>query len=199
MLEGELMNVLGFAGSLRAGSYNKKLLASMPELAPRDMRIEIFDLKDIPLYNADIDRDGVRPTAVEAFKRAIADADGLLIVSPENNHSVPGVLQNAIDWASRPGLKSVLKDKPVAIAGVSTGALGAARAQQQLKLVLMSTLSLVMPHAGVTVGNAATKFDERGLIDPPTREFVAAFLSEFERWVQRVGVAPAAARRRHVA
>jgi len=98
------------------------------------------------------------------------------------------VLQNAIDWASRPGLKSPLAGKPVAIMGTSVGVAGTARAQQQLKLVLMSTLALVMPHPGVVVGQAPEKFDASGALShEPTRMFLVAFLNDLEAWVRRVG------------
>jgi chromate reductase len=184
---GRPLRVLAFAGSLRRGSYNRKLLEVARELAPEGMHIEIYDLSDIPLYNGDLDTDDARPESVERFKRAIADADALLISTPEYNHSVPGVLQNAIDWASRPGGRSPLAGKLVAIMGASPGALGAARAQQQLKLVLMSTLALVMPHPGVAVGQVREKFGPDGmLVHAPTRNVLAAFLKELEHWACRV-------------
>lgn len=177
----EDIRIVGIAGSLRKESYNRKLLRAAVELAPPGMRIEVFDLAPIPLYNADIDVDALRPEPVRRLKQQIAEADGVLIVSPEYNHTVPGVLQNAIDWASRPGLKSVLRDKPVGIIGASPGAIGTARAQQQLKLVFLSTLSFVMPHPGVVVGQAPDKFDETGrLVHAPTRSFVADFLAQFK-------------------
>ncbi len=181
------MRVLGIAGSLRSGSYNRGLLEAARQLAPPSMTIERFDLDAIPLYNADLDADGRRPAEVERLKTAIAAADAVLIVTPEYNHSVPGVLQNAIDWASRPGLKSPLAGKPAGLMGASAGALGSARGQQQLKLVLMSTLSLVMPHNGVSVGQAKEKFDASGsLTHEPTRQFVAAYLKELDAWTRRV-------------
>src|SRR5690606_14971203 len=102
--------------------------------------------------------DEQRPGRAQTLKDSIARADGVLIASPEYNHSVPGVLQNAIDWASRPGMKSPLKRKPVAIMGASGGPVGTARGQQVLKLTLMSTLALIMPHPGVAVGQAKDKF-----------------------------------------
>ena len=188
------MKVLGIAGSLRRGSYNRGLLEAARQLAPQSMTIERFDLDAIPLYNADLDADGVRPAEVERLKKAVAGADAVLIVSPEYNHSVPGVLQNAIDWASRPGLKSPLAGKPAGIMGASIGPIGTARGQQQLKLVLMSTLSLVMPHAGVVIGQANEKFDTAGtLTHEPTRQFVAAYLKELEAWTRRVATPTAPA------
>ena len=181
------MRVLGIAGSLRSGSYNRGLLEAARQLAPPSMTIDRFDLDAIPLYNADLDADGKRPAEVERLKKAIAAADAVLMVTPEYNHSVPGVLQNAIDWASRPGLKSPLAGKPAGLMGASAGAIGSARGQQQLKLVLMSTLALVMPHNGVSVGQAKEKFDASGsLTHEPTRQFVAAYLNELDAWTRRV-------------
>lgn len=180
------MNVVGIAGSLRRGSYNRGLLDAARGLAPASMTIEPFDLAGIPLYNADLDTDEWRPAEVMRLKGAVAGAGAVLIVTPEYNHSVPGVLQNAIDWVSRPGINSPLKSKPVAIMGASTGPVGSARAQQQLKLTLMSTLALILPHPGVGVGQAKEKFDASGtLTHEPTRQFVAAFLRELEIWAQR--------------
>jgi chromate reductase len=179
---------MGIAGSLRRGSYNRSLLDAARELAPASMTIVHFPLDEIPLYNADYDEDHLRPPEVARLKQAVAESDAVLIASPEYNHTVPGVLQNAIDWASRPGLKSPLAGKPVAIMGASLGVVGTARAQQQLKLALMSTLALVMPHAGVLVGQAAQKFDASGaLVHEPTRHFLAAFLVDLEKWTARVG------------
>jgi chromate reductase len=183
------IRVLGIAGSLRRGSYNRRLLEAARELAPDTMRIEIIDLADIPLYNGDLDTDAERPDVVERLKQAVVDADAVLIATPEYNHSVPGVLQNAIDWISRPAGKSPLAGKPVAIMGASTGALGAARAQQQLKLVLLSTLAALMPHAGVAMGQAKEKFDAAGrLTHEPTRQFLAGMLRELDSWVRRMRV-----------
>jgi chromate reductase len=189
------IRVLGIVGSLRGGSYNRRLLDAARELAPDSMRIELFDLADIPLYNGDLDTDAERPAVVEQLKRAVAEADAVLIATPEYNHSVPGVLQNAIDWVSRPAGKSPLAGKPVAIMGASTGALGAARAQQQLKLVLLSTLAALMPHAGVAVGQAKEKFDAAGrLTHEPTRQFLAGMLRELDAWARRMRKAEGAAR-----
>src|SRR5215208_5075400 len=115
------MRVMGIAGSLRRGSYNRSLLDAARTLAPPSMTIVPFPLDEIPMYNADYDADHLRPPEVARLKRAIAEADALLIAAPEHNHGIPGVLQNAIDWASRPGLASPLAGKPVAIMGASTG------------------------------------------------------------------------------
>jgi chromate reductase len=179
------------AGSLRRGSYNRSLLEAARELAPKSMTVLPFQLDEIPLYSADFDADHLRPPEVTRLKLALTEAEALLIATPEYNHSVPGVLQNAIDWLSRPGLKSPLAGKPVGIVGASSGVIGTARAQQQLKLALMSTLALVMPHAGVLVGQAAQKFDISGrLVHEPTRQFLASFLVDLEAWAQRMSRHP---------
>jgi chromate reductase len=187
------VRVIGIAGSLRKGSHNRRLLEAARTLAPATMDIEIASLDEIPMYNQDLDRAGVRPEAVERLKRAVGGADAVLIATPEYNHSVPGVLQNAIDWLSRPAMRSPLAGKPVAIIGSSPGALGAVRAQQQLKLVLMATLAQVMPHPGVAVGQVQEKFDAEGsLVHEPTRSFLTTFLQGMEGWVRRQGVRRAA-------
>jgi chromate reductase, NAD(P)H dehydrogenase (quinone) len=185
------IRVLGIAGSLRRESYNRRLLAAARALAPQAMAIEIFDLAPIPLYNGDLDTEEGRPEAVVRLKRAITESDALLFATPEYNHSVPGVLQNAIDWASRPGGKSPFVGKPVALMGASPGAIGTARAQQQLKLVLLSTLAAVMPHPGVAVGNVAEKINPAGeLIHEPTRQFLQSFLQDLWDWTHRIGRVP---------
>ncbi len=124
------VRVLGFAGSLRKGSYNRALLRAAGQLAPEEMSLEVFDLSPIPLYNADIEAAGV-PEPVHEFKERIAAADALLIVTPEYLYSVPGVLKNALDWASRLPKDSPLNRKPVAITGAG-GLFGTVRAQGHL-------------------------------------------------------------------
>lgn len=181
------MHIVGIAGSLRAGSYNRNLLIAARELAPEGARVELFDLSEVPLYNADLDNDENRPDAVVALKEAIANSDGVLFATPEYNHGVPGVLKNAIDWASRPGLRSPMAGKAMGIMGAAPGVIGTARAQEQLKLVLESTLALVMPHRGVVVGGAKDRFDGDGrLSDETTRQFVAAYLKDLAAWIRRM-------------
>jgi chromate reductase, NAD(P)H dehydrogenase (quinone) len=182
------MKVLGIAGSLRRASYNRALIEAAHDLMPNGMTIEPFELADIPLYNADLDVDGVRPYEVTRLKKSIASADALLIATPEYNYGVSGVLKNAIDWASRPAMKSPLAGKPVAIVGASPSVTGTARAQQELKLALMGCLSLVMPHTGVLIGLAHEKFDASGrLTHEATRKYLASFLHDLETWVYRLG------------
>ncbi len=181
------LNVLGIAGSLRARSFNRALLAAARELAPERLVITPFELREVPLYDGDEDRDGARPAGAQRLKDAVAACDGLLIVTPEYNHGIPGVLKNAIDWASRPGMRSPLAGKPVAMMGAAPGLIGTARAQLHLENVLMSTQSHVMPHPGVLVGAAAQKFgDDLRLTDQATRDFVGAFLRQFAEWIERM-------------
>jgi chromate reductase len=182
---------VGLAGSIRAGSYNRALLRAAVELAPEGMHIEPWDrVREVPLYDADHDRDGLRPGPVEDLKRAIAGADGVLIASPEYCYSIPGVLKNALDWVSRPGYKSVLVDKRAGIIGASGSAVGTARGQMHLREVLYSCLALTFPHAGVLVAQAGTKFEDGRLTHEPTREFLAAYLRQFAAFVESANVTP---------
>jgi chromate reductase len=179
------LTILGFAGSLRRASYNRALLRAAQEEAPAGMRIEIFDLLDIPLYNEDVEAEG-DPEGVARFKQAIRAADGLLITTPEYNHGVPGVTKNAIDWASRPPRQAPLDGKPVAILGASPGITGTARGQSQLRQAFEFTNSYCMPQPEILVYQAHQKFDDEGrLTDAKTREYLGRFLAAFGQWVRR--------------
>jgi chromate reductase len=183
--------VLGIAGSLRRDSFNRQLLDNARQLAPATLIVEPFDLADVPLYNADLDTDDARPEAVRRLKEAVAASHAVLFCSPEYNHGVPGVLQNAIDWVSRPAFKSPLVGKPVGMMGASGGVSGTMRGQQMLKLVLMSTLAAIFPHPGVAIPLAREKFDAAGaLAHEPTRDFVAAYLRDFATWLGRQSAQP---------
>jgi chromate reductase len=180
------VKVLGFAGSLRKGSLNRALLRAAVELAPAGMTIETFDLEGIPLYDGDVEAQG-DPPPVAAFKQAIRGAGALLVATPEYNYGVPGVLKNAIDWASRPPTGSVLNDKPAAIMGASPGGFGTTRAQHQLRQVFCFTRTLPLPHPEVQVARAAEKFDGDGrLTDEKTREFVRSLLVALAAWTKRL-------------
>ena len=180
------LRVLGFAGSLRAASYNRMLLRAAVELAPEGMEIEVFDIGGIPLFNEDVEAAGT-PPAVEAFRDAIRRADAMLIATPEYNHGVPGVLKNAIDWASRPPRKSPLAGKPAAVFGASPGATGTARAQTQLRASFVFTDTPVLPQPEVLVFRAHEKFDADGrLTDEPTRAFVGRLLVALADWTTRL-------------
>jgi len=181
----ESVRILGFAGSLRRGSYNRALLRAAQGLAPEGMTIEIFDLVEVPLYNADVEAQG-DPPGVAAFKQAIRAADGLLMVTPEYNHGVPGVMKNAVDWASRPPQDAVLARKPVGLLGASPGMTGSARGQSQLRQAFEFTNSYCMPQPEVLVARAHEKFDAEGkLTDETTAKFLGTWLVAFQAWVLR--------------
>ena len=183
---GASLTFLGIAGSLRRDSYNRGLIRAAIEVAPAGIEVIPFDLADIPMYNGDIEAEG-DPTAVARFKRAIDDADAVVIATPEYNHCVPGVLKNAIDWASRPARGSVLTNKPVAVMGASSGRGGTARAQAHLRDGLAYTNGFVLPLPEVLVGRAQERFDERGnLTDADTREEVRDLLVSLAAWTRRL-------------
>jgi chromate reductase len=182
------LRVLGFAGSLRQGSYNKMALRAAIELAPAGMTIEAFDIAPIEPYNEDVKQRGF-PPPVQEFREKIRAADALLIVTPEYNHSIPGVLKNAIDWASRPP-DQPFTGKPIAIMGASPGRLGTVRAQEHLRSCFVFLNGLVMSQPEVLIGNAAQMFDAEGrLTDPPTREFVGKLLASLADWTRRLAQA----------
>lgn len=182
------LRVLGIAGSLRKASYNRGLLRAAQELAPAGMEIKIFEgLGAIPLYDADVEAQG-DPAPVTTLKTAIGEADALLIATPEYNYGVPGVLKNAVDWASRPPGKSVLNGKPAAIMGASPGATGTARAQLALRqsFVFTQTYALLQPE--VLVARAHERFDAEGrLTDEGTRKFVRQLLEALADWARKLG------------
>jgi chromate reductase len=155
------MKILGIAGSLRQGSWNRKLLLAAEELLPDGVELELWEgLKAIPPYDEDDDRDPA-PAAVAELRSAIAGADAIFVATPEYNSSIPGQLKNAVDWASRPFATNPLRNKPVAVVGASTGAFGAVWAQAELRKVLGATGARVL-ESGVAVGHAQNQFDEDG-------------------------------------
>jgi chromate reductase, NAD(P)H dehydrogenase (quinone) len=179
--------VCGIAGSLRKQSYNRSLLRAAQELAPEGMEIRIFDrMAEIPLFNQDVEDEG-DPEPVQALKSAIEEADALLMATPEYNHGVPGVLKNAIDWASRPPRGSVLTGKPAAILGASPGVTGTARAQTQLRQAFVFTATPALLQPEILVYRCAEKFDDEGrLTHERTREFIARLLRELADWTRRL-------------
>ena len=181
----EALRVVGIAGSLRRASYNRALLCAAQQLAPPSLRIEIEELDDLPIFNADLDG-ASPPEAVARLRQAVQAADGLLLVTPEYNHGVPGVMKNAIDWLSQPLRESVLDGKPTALMGASTGLAGTARGQSQLRQAFVLTNTPAMLRPEVLVGRAQDKFDATGrLTDEGTRRFVASFLEQFAVWIRR--------------
>jgi chromate reductase, NAD(P)H dehydrogenase (quinone) len=181
----ESFKILGFAGSLRKGSFNKMLLRAAAEIAPENMEMEVFDLEGIPPFNQDLENSPHEK--VKAFKEKIKAADGLLIVTPEYNYSVPGVLKNALDAASRPYGTSPFEGKPVAIMGASSGMIGTARAQYHLRQTMVFFNAFPLNRPEIMVPFAEKKFDETGtLTDEKTREKVKELLVELVKWINKL-------------
>ena len=179
------VRILGVAGSLRRGSLNRALLRAAIKLAPAGLTIDAFDLAEVPLYNGDVEAAG-DPAGVIAFKSAIRAADAVLFVTPEYNHGVPGVMKNAVDWASRPARDAALSGKPVGIIGASPGQVGTARGQSQLRQAFEFTNSFCMPQPEILVFRATEKFDANGdLIDAKTAEFLGKYLEALRVWTLR--------------
>jgi len=153
------MRILGLSGSLRRDSHNSSLLRAAAKALPPGVELELFDgLADLPHYDADLDVDPA-PVSVDRLRDAIADADGVLIATPEYNGSIPGALKNALDWASRPFPDNALRGKPAAVVGASTGMFGAVWAQAEVRKVLKTIGAdvldgeLPVPHAHVAFGD----------------------------------------------
>lgn len=177
----DTIRVLGISGSLRKGSYNSAALRAAGELLPDGMSLDIASIADIPLYDEDVRQQGF-PPSVERFRRQIAEADALLIATPEYNYSVPGVLKNAIDWASRPP-EQPFEAKPIAIMGASPGMLGTARAQYHLRQCFIYLNGLILNRPEVMIAAAHQKFDAEGrLTDEQTKKFLANMLLELRKW-----------------
>jgi len=175
------MRILGIAGSLREGSYNRSLLRAARELMPEGVELVELEIGTLPFYDGDVEAAG-DPEAVIRFKQAIRDADALLIATPEYNRGVPGVLKNAVDWASRPPLGSPLTGKPVAIMGATTGRGGTARAQEQLRAALEFSRATVLEQPEVLVPEAFMRFDEQAeLMDGGIRAELAELVDTLVR------------------
>ncbi len=173
------LKVVGFSGSLRRGSLNSAAIRALKTLAPADLAIDIFDLSPIPLYNDDLRKQEGYSEGVQSFRSALTAGDGVLIATPEYNYSFPGVLKNAIDWASRPP-EQPFDGKPIAILGASPGALGSARAQYHLRQCFIFLNGHVMNRPEVMIGGANSKFDAEGnLTDQGTADFLKGFLAAF--------------------
>ncbi|MEN0074507.1 MAG: NADPH-dependent FMN reductase [Paracraurococcus sp.] len=180
------IKVFGLCGSLRRGSLNAAALRAARELAPPGMEIGIFEgLREIPPYDDDLRQQGY-PPPVQALRDAIKSADAVLIATPEYNYSVPGVLKNAIDWASRPP-EQPFDGKPVAIMGASPGAIGTARAQYHLRQSFVFLNAFVLNRPEVMIGQATSRFDAEGrLTDEKTRDFVQSMLVALKDWTERL-------------
>lgn len=180
------MTILAISGSLRQGSINSQLLESARELAPDGVEVRPFSLEGLPFYNGDLDRPGAWPEPVLAFADALRSADGVLIATPEYNHVIPGVLANALDWASRPlGGTPPLRGKPVAVIGASPGMVGTARAQDHLKFMLMTIGADLPPIQGLLVGQALTKMKQGRFTDEQTLQRLQTFMAALTESLSR--------------
>jgi chromate reductase len=180
------VRILGIAGSLRRQSYNRAALRAATLFVPDDATLESFELDGIPGFNQDEEQNP--PAKVVELKKRIREADAILIVTPEYNYSVPGVLKNAIDWASRPYGDSAWSGKPAAIMGASIGAIGTARAQYHLRQMMVFLNMYPVNQPEVMIGNASERFDAEGnLTDDQTKEFIRKLLRNLVDWTRRIG------------
>jgi chromate reductase len=178
------VRVLGISGSLRQGSFNTALLHTAIDLAPPGLSIDVAELRDLPLYDEDVRAKGL-PESVLRFRERIAQAQGILVATPEYNFSLPGVLKNAIDWASRPP-QQPFAGKPLGIMGASSGMSGTMRAQYHLRQVAVFLDMHVMNRPEVFVRSAGEKIADGRITDEPTRKVIADHLAAFERWIRRL-------------
>jgi len=185
------LKILGIPGSLRQNSYNKGALRAAQQLVPPDAEIEIFDLSGIPPFSEDEEKNP--PQRVVEFKKKIREADAILFATPEYNYSIPGVLKNAIDWASRPYGDSAWAGKPAAIMGASMGVGGTMRSQYHLRQVFVFLNVHEMKQPEMMIATAAQKFDANAnLTDQSTKEHLQKFLAAFVAHVKKSAVAAAA-------
>lgn len=179
------IRILGIAGSLRKASFNHGALRAAAELAPEGATVEIFELDGIPGFNQDDEQNP--PEKAAELKRKIREADAILFVTPEYNYSVPGVLKNAIDWASRPYGDSAWSGKPAAIMGASVGGIATARAQYHLRQMMVFLNMFPINQPEVMIGNAGEKFDDEGnLTDETTKNFIRQLLVNLVDWTRRI-------------
>src|SRR5688572_2585608 len=178
-------NILGIAGSLRRESYNRSAMRAATQLVPAGARIDVFDLDGIPGFNQDDEQ--YPPPKVVELKRRVRAADALLFVTPEYNYSIPGVLKNAIDWASRPYGDNAWYGKPAAIMGASIGGIGTARAQYHLRQVFVFLNVYPINEPEVMIGHAAERFDAQGdLRDEKSKQLIRELLRNLVSWAQRL-------------
>ena len=181
MREGRI-EIAAIVGSLRRQSYNRGLLRTAMLLQPEEMRLAEVSIAPLPHFNEDVEVAG-DPPLVQDFKEALRRADGLLICSPEYSYSIPGVLKNALDWASRPSGRSALRGKPVALMGASVGRSGTMRAQLHLRQVFLHMGAVVIPEPEVFVTFAPDKFNQLGeLTDHTSRELIRQLLVNLVDW-----------------
>jgi chromate reductase len=180
-----VIRILAFAGSLRKDSYNKALVETAKELAPENVEIEVFDLAPIPLFNQDLEQE--MPKAVKEFKNKIKGADAILIATPEYNRSIPGVLKNAIDWASRPSADNSFNDKPVAVFGATGGGLiGTSAAQLHMRQIFSFLNMHPVEKPQVYITGASEKIEGGRVVDEQTRELIKELVQALVQWTLRL-------------
>ncbi|MFI4930016.1 MAG: NADPH-dependent FMN reductase, partial [Burkholderiales bacterium] len=180
-----MLKIAGVCGSLRAASYNRMLMQLAESLLPASMQLDVLEWRDVPVFDADVLAKGL-PPPVAALRERVRGADGLLIVTPEYNFSIPGGLKNVIDWLSR-GEDQPLSGKPVAMLSATGGPLGGARVQYDLRTVMLFVNAMALLKPEVFVGNVAAKFSADGqCTDEATRKFVGAQMAAFEQWIGAV-------------
>jgi chromate reductase len=183
------VRILGIAGSLRRESYNRGALRAAQQLIPEGVTLDVFELDGIPGFNQDKEQNP--PEKVAELKRRIVEADAILFVTPEYNYSVPGVLKNAIDWASRPYGESAWNGKPAAIMGASIGGIATARAQYHLRQIMVFLNMFPLNQPEVMIGNAAERFDAQGnLTDDTTKDYIRKLLENLVQWTRRIQQPP---------
>jgi len=181
----EQIRILGICGSLRRESFNKAALNAATELVPEGATIEVFDIDGLPGFNQDDEQNP--PAKVTELKKKIRESDAVLFVTPEYNYSVPGVLKNAIDWASRPYGDSAWDGKPAAIMGASIGAIGTARAQYHLRQMMVFLNMFPINRPEVMISNCPKGFDEQGnLTDEKTRDLIRQLLENLVNWTRQL-------------
>ena len=179
------ITILGIAGSLRRESYNRGALRAAQQLVPQGATLDIFELDGNPGFNQDEEQNP--PEKVTELKKRVREADTILFVTPEYNYSVPGVLKNAIDWASRPYGDSAWNGKPAAIMGASIGNIGTARAQYHLRQTMVFLNMFPINQPEVMIGNAADRFDAEGnLTDETTKDYIRRLLQNLVEWTMRI-------------
>jgi len=182
------VRLVGMSGSLRAGSYSNAVLETLREIFADRADLEVYDLRAIPLYDQDFEGEK-RPEPVKTLLSAIAECDGLVLCAPEFNHSIPGVLKNALDWASRPAFTSVMAHKPVAIMATSHGPLGGARCLEHMRAALDSMLSRVVLAREVMITSSADKIRNGRLVDETSLGFACAAVEALLREIRLWGMA----------
>jgi chromate reductase, NAD(P)H dehydrogenase (quinone) len=172
------LNIAGIAGSLRCASYSQIVLKSIERLLPEGTAVDSMDIGALPHYNEDVEHEAI-PQSIAAARASIAQSDAVIIVTPEFNHGLPGVLKNALDWLSRPAFTSCMQGKPVFFVTLSPGALGGVRAQYQLRETLASMLCRLVPLPEMAITHVAAKVESGELTDRATLDFLAGNLQRF--------------------